>query len=154
MDIFIIVILVIAAVLLFMVELCIIPGISLASFAAVTCLVIANYLAYVDLGITGFIITLVISLAAILITVIMFMKSKTLDRISLKQTIDSSVENLKMPSVKVGDQGTTTTRLALVGYADMDGKIVEVTSCDGFLSAKTAIVVERITDGTIYVRKQ
>ena len=59
-----------------------------------------------------------------------------------------------MPSVKVGDIGVTTTRLALVGYADMDGKIVEVTSCDGFLSAKTPVVVERITDGTIYVRKQ
>jgi hypothetical protein len=132
----------------------IIPGISLASFAALTCLVIANYLAYTDLGMVGFLITFIISLAAILITVVVFMKSKTLDRISLKQTIDSSVENLKMTNVKVGDKGVTTTRLALVGYADMDSKIVEVTSCDGFLNAKTEIVVERITDGTIYVRKQ
>ena len=154
MDLFIIVILVIAAIALFMVELFIIPGISLASFAAVTCLVVANYLAYVDLGVTGFVITLIVSLLATLATIVIFLRSKTLDRIALKQTIDSSVENLKMPSVKVGDIGVTTTRLALVGYADMDGKIVEVTSCDGFLSAKTPVVVERITDGTIYVRKQ
>lgn len=154
MDIFIIIVLIIAAILFFMIELFIIPGISLASFAALTCLVIANYLAYTDLGMVGFLITFIISLAAILITVIVFMKSKTLDRISLKQTIDSSVENLKMTNVKVGDKGVTTTRLALVGYADMDGKIVEVTSCDGFLNAKAEIVVERITDGTIYVRKQ
>lgn len=154
MDILVIVLLVIAAIVLFMIELFIIPGISLASFAAVTCLVIANYLAYVHIGVTAFIVTLVLSLLAMIATIIIFLRSKTLDRIALKQTIDSSVENLKMPSVKVGDIGITTTRLALVGYADMDGKIVEVTSCDGFLSAKTPIKVERITDGTIYVSKQ
>lgn len=154
MDIFLIVILVIAAVLLFMIELFIIPGISLASLAAVTCLVVANYLAYVDLGSTAFVITLVVSLTATLVTAILFMRSKTLDRVSLKETIDSSVENLKKTSIKVGDQGTTTTRLALVGYANIYDQIVEVTSCDGFLNANTPVKVERITNGTIYVRKQ
>lgn len=95
MDIFVIIILVVAAVLLFMVELFIIPGISLASLAAVTCLVLANYLAYVNLGSVGFIVTLVVSLAATLATAILFMRSKMLDRVSLKETISSSVENLK-----------------------------------------------------------
>jgi membrane-bound ClpP family serine protease len=154
MNIIVIVILVIAAVLLFLVECFIIPGISIASFAAVACLVVANYLAYVNLGMTGFIITLIVSLLACLISIILFMRSKTLDRISLKKSITSSVENLKEPSVKVGDQGTTTTRLALIGYADINSKIIEVTSSDGFLAAKTPIVVERITNGIIYVKKQ
>lgn len=154
MDIFVIIILVIAAVLLFMVELFIIPGISLASLAAVTCLVLANYLAYVNLGSVGFIVTLVVSLAATLATAILFMRSKMLDRVSLKETISSSVENLKKTSVKVGDEGLTTTRLALVGYANIYDQIVEVTSCDGFLNADTPVKVERITNGTIYVRKQ
>lgn len=154
MDIFVIIILVIAAVLLFMVELFIIPGISLASLAAVTCLVLANYLAYVNLGSTAFIITLIVSLAATLATAILFMRSKMLDRVSLKETISSSVENLKKTSVKVGDEGVTTTRLALVGYANIYNQIVEVTSCEGFLNADTPVKVERITNGTIYVRKQ
>lgn len=154
MDIIYIVLLIIAAVLLFLVEFFIIPGISIASFAAFGCLVVANYLAYVKLGITGFVITLVISTIAVIVAVILFMRSKTLDRISLKKSIDSSVENLKEPSVKTGDEGTTTTRLALVGYANVHGKIIEVTSCDGFLDAKTPIVVDRVTDGIIYVKKQ
>jgi membrane-bound ClpP family serine protease len=154
MDILIILLFVIAAILLFMVELFIIPGISLASFFGVACLAFADYYAYVNLGTVGFYITLVVSLAAVIASAIIFMKSKTLDRISLKKSITSTVVNLKEPTIKVGDKGTTTTRLALIGYADIEGKIIEVTSSDGFLDARTPVEVERITDGIIYVRKQ
>ena len=56
-------------------------------------------------------------------------------------------------SVKVGDTGISTTRLAQIGYAEINGKIVEVKSIDGFLNEKTPIIVSRITDGTIMVEK-
>lgn len=154
MDIFIIILLVIGAVLLFLIELFVVPGIGLAGIGAVVCLVLANYRAYVDLGTSGFIITLIISLLACLSSLVLFMRSKTLDRVALKESITSSVENLKEPSVKLGDKGTTTTRLALIGYADINGKIVEVSSCDGFLNTNTPIIVERITNGVIFVKKQ
>ena len=55
--------------------------------------------------------------------------------------------------VKVGDIGISTTRLAQIGYAEINGKIVEVKSIDGFLNEKTPIIVSRITDGTIMVEK-
>jgi membrane-bound ClpP family serine protease len=154
MDIIIILLLVVAAVFLFMVELFIIPGITIASVFAVGCLVIADFYAYTHLSPVGFYITLIFSLLACIVSAIIFMRSKTLDRMSLKQSITSSVSNLKEPTVKVGDTGTTTTRLALVGYVDMNGKIIEATSSDGFLNAHTPVVVERVTDGTIYVKKQ
>jgi membrane-bound ClpP family serine protease len=154
MDIFIIILLVIGAVLLFLIELFVIPGISIAGIGAMVCLVLANYRAYVDLGTSGFIITLIISLLACLSSLVLLMRSKTLDRVALKESITSSVENLKEPSVRLGDKGTTTTRLALIGYADINGKIVEVSSCDGFLNTNTPIIVERITNGVIFVKKQ
>jgi membrane-bound ClpP family serine protease len=154
MDIFIIILLVIGAVLLFLIELFVVPGIGLAGIGAVVCLVLANYRAYVDLGTSGFIITLIISLLACLSSLVLLMRSKTLDRVALKESITSSVENLKEPSVRLGDKGTTTTRLALIGYADINGKIVEVSSCDGFLNTNTPIIVERITNGVIFVKKQ
>ena len=49
--------------------------------------------------------------------------------------------------------GITTTRLAQIGYAEINGNIVEVKSIDGFLNEKTPIIVSRITDGTIMVEK-
>ena len=54
---------------------------------------------------------------------------------------------------KVGDTGISTTRLAQIGYAEINGNIVEVKSIDGFLNEKTPIIVSRITDGTIMVEK-
>ena len=55
---------------------------------------------------------------------------------------------------KIDDTGITTTRLALIGYAEINGDIVEVKSTDGFLNEKTPIIVNRITDGVILVEKQ
>ena len=56
--------------------------------------------------------------------------------------------------VKIGHTGVTTTRLALIGYAEINGDIVEVKSTDGFLNEKTPIIVNRITDGVILVEKK
>ena len=66
------------------------------------------------------------------------------------QKVDRSAED----SVKAGDTGISTTRLAQIGYAEINGKIVEVKSMDGFLNEKTPIIVNRITDGTIMVEKR
>ena len=56
MDIFIIIVLVVAAVILFLVELFIVPGISIAGFLAGGCIIYANYYAFTNIGTTaGFI---------------------------------------------------------------------------------------------------
>ena len=86
-------------------------------------------------------------------SIIWFMRSKMLDKLALKKDIDSKVDRSAEKSVKVGDTGISTTRLAQIGYAEINGNIVEVRSIDGFLNEKTPIIVSRITDGTILVEK-
>jgi membrane-bound ClpP family serine protease len=81
------------------------------------------------------------------------MRSKMLDKLALKKDIDSKVDRSAEKSVKVGDTGISTTRLAQIGYAEINGNIVEVRSIDGFLNEKTPIIVSRIADGTILVEK-
>ena len=141
MDIFIIAILVVAAVILFLVELFIIPGISIAGFLAGGCIIYANYYAFA------------ISVITCIGSLVWFMHSKTLDKIALKKNITSKVDRSAEEKVKIGDTGITTTRLALIGYAEINGDIVEVKSTDGFLNEKTPIIVNRITDGVILVEK-
>lgn len=153
MDILIISVLVIAAIILFLVELFIVPGISIAGFLAGGCIVVANYYAFVQMGTTAGFITLAISAVACIGSLIGFMRSKTLDRLSLKKDITSKVDRTAEERVKVGDVGVTTTRLALIGYAEINGDIVEVKSIDGFLDEKTSIVVNRITNGVLMVEK-
>ena len=153
MDIFIIVLLVIAAIVLFLVELFVVPGISIAGILAGGCIIFANYYAFANLGTMGGIITLLVSALGCIGSLVWFMRSKTLDRLSLKTDITGTVDRTAEQSVKVGDTGLTTTRLALVGQADIAGHLVEVNSADGFLDEKTPVVVTRITNGTIFVRK-
>ena len=153
MDILIIAALIIAAIILFLVELFLIPGISIAGFLAGGCLIFANYYAFVYMGTTAGILTLVISFIASIGSLILFMRSKTLDKIALKKNITSKVDRSAEAKIKIGDIGTTTTRLAIIGYAEINGEIVEVKSIDGLMDAKTAIIVNRITDGVILVEK-
>lgn len=153
MDILIITILIIAAVTLFLVELFVIPGISIAGISALGCIIYANYYAFANLGMAGGFVTLGISAVACIGSLVWFMRSKTLDKLALKKDIDSTIDRSAEKSIKVGDTGVSTTRLAQIGYAEIGENIVEVKSIDGFLNEKTPIIVSRITNGTIMVEK-
>ena len=157
MEIVIIILLVLAAIVLLLVELFVIPGISLAGLAAGGCLIYANYYACVHLGTAGGWITLFVSALTCVGSLILFMRSKTLDRVALKSEIKSTVRSAtKQPAhpVSVGHEGVTTTRLALIGYAEFAGEIVEVKSTAEFLDAHTPVRVVRIVDGTILVERK
>ena len=80
-------------------------------------------------------------------------KDGKITKIALKKNITSKVDRSAEEKVKVGDIGVTTTRLALIGYAEINGDIVEVKSSDGFLNEKTPIIVDRIADGVLLVER-
>ena len=107
-----------------------------AGISALVCILYANYYAFANLGMAGGFITLGISAIACIGSLIWFMRSKMLDKLALKKDIDSKVDRSAEDSVKVGDTGISTTRLAQIGYAEINGKIVEVKSIDGFLNEK------------------
>ena len=153
MDILIIVSLIVAGLLLFAIEVFLIPGISLAGLASAGCILYANYYAFETLGTLPGIITLVVSALGIIAVTVWFMRSKTVDKLSLKKTIDYRPEPLKGLGLKVGDEGVAITRLALIGNAEFNGHIIEVRSADGFIDEKCRIRVERILDGIVMVQK-
>jgi len=153
MDIVIITVLIIAAIILLLVEIFFIPGVSIAGIAAAAALIYANYYAFVYMGPTAGFITLTVSGVTSIGSIVLFMRSKTLDKVSLKKNIDSKVDKKAEHSTQVGEKGVTTTRLALIGYAEINGKIVEVKSTGGFLDEKTPIIVTRIADGTVLVEQ-
>lgn len=154
MDVLIIIALIAAAVILFLVELFVIPGISLAGISALVCIIYANYYAFANLGTGAGFITLIISGIACIGSLVWFMRSKTLDKLALKKDITSKIDRSAAEKVKVGDTGITITRLAQIGNAEINGNIIEVKSMDGLLNEKTPIVVNRITDGIIFVENK
>ena len=84
MDILIIAVLIVAAIILFLVELFVVPGISIAGILAGGCIVFANYYAFAHMGTMAGFITLVISALVCIGSLILFMRSKTLEKLAFK----------------------------------------------------------------------
>ena len=153
MDILIIISLIVAGLVLFIIEVFLLPGISIAGIISAGCLLYANYYAFDTLGTLPGCITLSVSAIGVIGITIWFMRSKTVDKLSLKETIDYKPEPLKGLDLKPGDEGIALTRLALIGNAEFNGRIIEVRSADGFIDEKCRIRVERILDGVVMVQK-
>ena len=153
MDIIIIVSLIVAGLLLFIIEVFLLPGVSIAGIASAACLLYANYYAFDTLGTLPGCITLAVSAIGVIGITIWFMRSKTVDKLSLKKSIDYRPEPLKGLDLKPGDEGIALTRLALIGNAEFKGHIIEVRSSGDFIDQKSRIRVERILDGIVMVEK-
>jgi membrane-bound ClpP family serine protease len=151
METFFIIMLIVAGIVLMLIELFLIPGISVAGAASLCCFLYAIYKAFVELGTLGGVITLIVTLVACCLALNRFMRSKTLDRLALKKNIDSTVDKSNAEGVAVGDRGIAITRLAQIGTAEIKGSQMEVKSEDGFIDEKTPIVVTRIADN-IFVK--
>ncbi|MBR5193288.1 MAG: NfeD family protein [Bacteroidaceae bacterium] len=153
MDILIIASLIIAGLILFIIEVFLLPGISIAGIISAVCLLYANYYAFDAMGTLPGCITLAISAIGVIAITIWFMRSKTVDKLSLKKTIDYKPEPLKGLNLKAGDEGIALTRLALIGNAEFNGNIIEVRSTGDFIEEKSRIRVNRIRDGIVLVEK-
>lgn len=151
MEILIIIALIVAGLLLFAVEVFLVPGITLAGIASGVSLLYAIYYAFHAVGTQAGFITLAVVAVGIIGVTIWFMRSKTVDRLSLKKTLDYKPEPLKGTNIQVGDTGTSLTRLTLIGNAEINGHIVEVQSADGFIEEQTSVRVTRIDNSTVYV---
>ncbi len=100
MNIAIVVILTLIGVLLLLVELFLIPGIGIAGVLGVGCMIGAVVWAYVSVSALAGRITLGASVLLTLIGVIVFLRSRALDKMSLDTKIDSSVQ-LADPGKKI-----------------------------------------------------
>ena len=145
--------LIIVALVLMLVEMLLIPGFGIAGLGAIASFIYANYYAFTELGNAAGFITLFASLLTAGLVVTFVLRSRAIDKLGLDKKIDSTVASEASKQVKVGDTGTAITRLALIGNALINDSIIEVKSCDGLLDENTPIIVERIVENIIMVKK-
>lgn len=153
MSTLIIIALIAGGLILFAIEVFLIPGISVAGLSAACCILFAIYYAFANVGFMAGWITVGASAAGVAMVTAWFMRSKTVDRLALKKTLNFKPEPLKGLDLKPGDTGVSVTRLTLIGNADFKGKIIEVQSADGFIDEKSQIEIVRIDNGTVYVKR-
>ena len=123
METLIIIALILAGLLLFAVEVFLVPGITLAGIASGISLLYAIYYAFHSVGTQAGFITLAVEAVGIIGITIWFMRSKTVDRLSLKQTLDYKPEPLKgIPKSKLirkleaGDRNIYREYIAFCNY--------------------------------------
>lgn len=153
MEILIIIALIVAGLILFFIEVFLVPGITIAGIASACSLLYAIYYAFSDMGMQAGFVTLGIVVLGIIGITVWVMRSKTVDRLSLKKELNYQHNPLRDIQIKSGDCGISTTRLTLIGNADINGHLIEVQSADGFIDEGTPIEVTRIDNNTVYVKR-
>ena len=145
--------LILLGLLLFLAELVLLPGITVAAVGAFCCLVGAVTWAFVGGGMgMGFIVLAVVVVLLVLLT-ILFIRPRTWNRFALKTNIESQVQPVEIEKqVEVGVQGITLTRLAPMGKVQIDGQIFEAKSLDSYIDPRQEVIVIGYDNATLVVR--
>jgi Membrane-bound serine protease (ClpP class) len=153
MDLALIIGLIILGIFFMIVEVYLIPGISIAGVGGVACMAGGIILAYMHYGTTTGTWILGISVLVLGIVLYWFFRSKTLDRMALKSEINSKTEPFQGLNVAVGDTGITISRLAPIGKILINGKTIEGRSENEMIDENTPIIVTEVGSYNVLVRK-
>lgn len=147
-----IIILIVLCLTLGIVEIALTPGFGIAGTASVVLAATAVALIYNTYGFLPALVTTIIGTLLFVAGIWWLVRSKTLNRMALHSSIDSSNARPEQLSVRVGQRGKAVTRLALIGNAEIEGKLVEVKSNGAFIDPGTAVEVVGVSEAQITVK--
>lgn len=145
--------LIILGIFFLVVEVYLIPGISIAGIAGVACMTGGVFMAYLRMGPTAGTWTLALSIVALGLVLYGFYRSKTFDRMALKTDIDSKTNPFNGLEIKVGDKGVTLTRLGPIGKIQINGTVIEGRSENELIDAETSVEVVEVGSYNVTVRR-
>ncbi len=153
LDLIIIIVFLALGIILILAEIFLIPGFTIAGIGGFLFYAGGIYYAYSRLGVMGGTITLTGS--AIIFAIIFFqlIRSNALDKIALKENIDSKVETSDVSKIKVGDIGVTLSRLNPIGKIRVNGITVEAKSSDDFIDEETSVEIIKVHVNQVIVKK-
>lgn len=152
MNLALVILLLLAGVFLLVLEVFLIPGIGWAGVFGLGALIGSIVVAYMYLGATAGHITLISAIVLIAIAIWIFLKNKTLEKMSLKTDIDSKVDLISELNIHVGDTGVSLSRLAPMGKIVINGAEVEAKSEKDFIDPQTEVVVTGINGNIVNVK--
>lgn len=151
LNIFIIAALMILAIGLVLLEIFLLPGITIAGVGGGLFAIGGIVYAYMQSPTMGA-VTLVTS--AIVFGGVFFwlLRAKSFNRVALKTNVDSTVTSARELSLNVGDEGVAISRLAPIGKARFNGVNVEAKSTGEFINEDTLVVITRIDGYNVVVK--
>jgi membrane-bound ClpP family serine protease len=111
------------------------------------------YKAFNDYGATTGVWVLIGTLLLSVFVIVMSLRARTWDRLMLKTNIQGSVDSdLTEEQIKVGDRGTTLTRLAPMGKVMVNELVREAKSIEGYVDEHEEIEVVSVHGTRINVK--
>jgi membrane-bound ClpP family serine protease len=153
MEITIVLFLLMVAVVFFIIELFLIPGISVAGIAGTLFMGGAIYYAYTNVGSMAGHLTLAGGLILLAVAIWIFIRSKALEKMALKTEIDGKNDPMHGMNIQIGDTGVTSSRMAPMGKVKINGYVVEAKSNDDFIDAGVAVKVIEIMKTNILIER-
>lgn len=149
----VIIILIILGILLFVIEFLLVPGVTVAGIGGLILTVFGVYKAFNDYGATTGVWVLIGTLLLSVFVIAMSLRARTWDRLMLKTNIQGTVDtDLTEEQIKVGDRGTTLTRLAPMGKVMVNELVREAKSVEGFVDEHEEIEVVSVQGTRINVK--
>lgn len=154
LNIIIIAVIILLGLLFLMIEIFLLPGISIAGIAGIIFLIGGIVYAYTYIGSTAGTITLISTAVLVAITFVLLLRSKSLKKIALNTEITSTVDNSDVQNINVGDKGITISRLNPMGKVMVNNVIVEAKTANGeLIDEESEILVVKVESINIIVRK-
>jgi membrane-bound ClpP family serine protease len=154
MDIAVVVTLLLVGVILMLIEIFLIPGLSVAGIGSLIFLGGAVFYAYSFLGSAAGHLTFISAIVLLVIAIWIFLRSKALEKMSLKAEIDGKNDPLADVEVKEGDEGVSVSRLAPMGKIKVNGHVMEAKSMDEFVDENTPVVVIKVLQTNVIVERK
>lgn len=154
MDIAIIVVLAAIGILLILLEIFLIPGITLAAIFGGLSFVGAIWYAFSQVSTTAGIVTLISSILILSLLFVYLIKSKALNAIGLKTNIDSTIDTGESLNIHPGNEGITLSRLNPVGKVKVNDVVMEARSLGEFMDENTPVEVIKVTKNQLIVKSK
>ncbi len=153
MSVALVVILIVLGLALIVVEVVVLPGITIAGIGGIIMIASGIFFSYRNFGNTAGTYTLIGTSFLFIVFLIYALRSKTWNRLSLHSEIDGKVNVVDTNRIKVGDKGMTISRLAPIGKVLIHDEVVEGKSVFGLIDENKEIEVIQIDTSTIVVQE-
>lgn len=144
--------LLIIGLILILIEILFIPGTTVFGIFGILAIFYSDYLSFQYFGAEFAIVYSIANSILVLFVVIYSLKTNTWKRIALNKIHNVKVEN-KFDSLKVGDEGKTSSALRPYGKAIFSDKFYEVKSSENFIDENKKIKIINILQDKIIVKK-
>ena len=145
--------LMVVAIVLILLEIFMLPGITVAGVGGFIFAAGGLIYAYSVDTLAGN-VTLTVSLLVFAATFVWLLRSKSFSRVALKTDVDSRLVSSRDLGIIPGDEGLTLSRLAPIGKARINGIMVEAKSMDELIDENTPVEVVRVDSNNIIVKRK